>query len=249
MVWRSAICFLALGIVLTACNPSNGPKKINETRTIPPTQAVPPATTGTGAQPGTPAPSAMQGMPPGMGMQGMGPMAGMPSGPSSNYTWTAPEGWEIVPPTPMRKANFKIGSDTECYLTVLSGQAGGIQMNVERWRGQMGLGDATMKPEEVAALPKVPIAGKEGVLAEMTGTYVSMKGDSKPNYTLLGAIVEMGNEVAFVKMVGPEATVKANREKFLGFCASLQSAAPASTPAASPVPGPVTGETSAPAAK
>ena len=232
MVWRSAICFLALGILLTACNPSGGPKKITETRTIPPAAAVAPA---------TPAPSEMQGMSPGMGMQAMGGMGGMQAVPSTNYTWTAPEGWETVPATPMRKANFKIAADTECYLTVLTGQAGGVQMNVERWRAQMGLGDATMKPEEVAALPKVLMAGKEGVLAEITGTFVSMKGDSKPNHMLLGAIAEMGGESVFVKMVGPEATVKANRVKFLAFCAGLQGAV--SAPTSAPVTAPTTPST------
>ena len=223
MNWRSLGCMLMLSMMMVACKPSNEPRKITETRTVPPEAANMPSS--------PPSPGIPAGMPPGMGMPGMG---NQPATPTSTYHWAAPEGWEIIPSTPMRKANFKIGADTECYLAVFSGQAGGVQMNVERWRTQMGLGEAPMTPDEIAALPKVPMAGKEGVLAELTGTYVSMKGDSKPNQTLLGAIAEMGNEVVFVKMVGPEATVKTNRDKFLAFCASLQGMAPPPAPVSSP---------------
>ncbi|MBI3118709.1 MAG: hypothetical protein HYZ00_08495, partial [Candidatus Hydrogenedentes bacterium] len=155
------------------------------------------------------------------GFKGM-PAAGQPAA-QPQFTWTKPEPWTELPSTSLRLANFQAGSEgnVECYLSVLPGGAGGIEANLNRWRKQMGL--ALYTPEEVAALPKLPVLGHEAVVGDMTGTFTGMSGDqNNPNYRMLGAILEHGGAMVFVKMVGPAEAVAAERENFDAFVASLK---------------------------
>jgi hypothetical protein len=183
-----------LGCVgLVACGKQEARKEITETRTV--TTPPPPAT-------------------PTM----------RPEQPAKAFTWTAPEGWVKAPSTAMRLANFKVGppSEAECYVAVLKGAAGGVEMNINRWRGQMGLENEPLNAEAIAKLPKIEVAGREAPFVEIPGNYTSMSGKAEPGYLLLGTICDLGNETLFVKMVGPEATVQAQREHFIAFCKSLQ---------------------------
>jgi hypothetical protein len=107
-------------------------------------------------------------------------------------------------------------------VTVLKGAAGGVEMNINRWRGQMGLENEPLNAEAIAKLPKIDVAGREGPLVEIPGNYTSMSGKAEPEYLLLGTICDLGSETLFVKMVGPQATVQAQRESFIAFCKSLK---------------------------
>jgi len=147
---------------------------------------------------------------------------------AASYEWKAPEGWQDLPPTSTRLANFKIGDATECYLTVLPGGGGGVEANVNRWRKQMSLADYTT--EEFAALPKKPVLDKEAVYVEIDGTYVGMGGsDNKEGYGLRGLVFDDNGSAVFVKMVGPKAAVDAEREHFDAFCQSLKQGQGAAT--------------------
>ena len=125
----------------------------------------------------------------------------------------------------MRVANFKLAAnpEVECYLTVLQGAAGGIEANINRWRGQMS--QEALKPEDIAALPRIDVLGKQGAVVETLGSFSGMTGDPKPGYALLGMIVELPERSVFVKMTGPETAVKAEKDRFLAFCRSLKAAA------------------------
>ncbi|MBX7258470.1 MAG: hypothetical protein K1Y02_19055 [Candidatus Hydrogenedentes bacterium] len=200
-----AIGTLALvGVMVSSCSDSGSTQDITESRTVAPPSA-------SGMPSGQPA-----GMPAGM-QAGLG----APEGAATAYTWDVPEGWEKIPPTSTRIANFKIGADTECYLTVLPGMGGGPEANVNRWRKQMSQADYTA--EEFAALEKKTILEKEAIIASFDGTYVGMGGsENKSDYALLGAIFDDGGNAVFIKMVGPKATVDAEREHFNAFCQSLK---------------------------
>jgi len=141
-----------------------------------------------------------------------------------DYTWTVPEGWTQLSPTAMRIANFTVGQDkqTECYVTILKGAGGGTEMNINRWHGQMGMESEPLSAEAIEQLPKISMLGKQVPLAEVPGTYQGMTGEAKSGYMLLGAVSELGSESVFVKMTGPESTVRGEREKFIAFCGSLQ---------------------------
>jgi hypothetical protein len=203
---RLTVALVAL-LALAGCGGQDA-KEISETRTTAPPSAAAPA------------------MPPGHDMQ-MPPMGGeLPPGhPTvSPYKWQVPEGWTEAPATSMRIGNFKIvaSPEAECYLTVLKGAAGGVDANINRWRRQMG--QPELKPEEIAALPKVDVLGQPAPLAEITGSFTGMAGQQFPDYALTGVVVMLTDETLFVKMTGPAAVVAAEKDRFLSFCKSLTGA-------------------------
>ena len=69
------------------------------------------------------------------------------------FTWVLPEGWEEGKQSSMRLASYNVplsgGGVGDFSLVQLGGVAGGVMANINRWRGQIGLGDAT--PEEIAS--------------------------------------------------------------------------------------------------
>jgi hypothetical protein len=136
--------------------------------------------------------------------------------------WTAPASWTLDANRPMREVSYKLGPDkkTECYLTVLAGDGGGILANVNRWYGQMG--EPAITDSDMAALPKITLYGQPASLVEVSGTFTSMQGEKMSGYKMLGALAKRGNSMVFVKMVGPEADVTAEKANFTAFCESLQ---------------------------
>jgi len=139
-------------------------------------------------------------------------------------TWQAPEGWVRMPSTPIRIANFHVGdpANAECYISVLPGNAGGIEANIARWRMQMGQ-PARLAPDEIAALPSIAVLGRRAPLVEVTGHFADPDKSSASDM-LLGTVCELETQTVFAKMVGAEATVRAERDAFIAFCASIEMA-------------------------
>jgi hypothetical protein len=162
---------------------------------------------------------------PGGGMssatQGADVSASMAHG-ASGLVWQVPEGWREAPPRPVRIVTFHIGPDdrTECYVSSLAGDGGGVRANIDRWRGQMGAKPTTT--EEFAALESVRILGVDAPLVEVHGGYQGMNGEQIADATMLGAVAPLEGRMLFVKLVGPSAVVAAERDAFLAFCKSLQ---------------------------
>jgi hypothetical protein len=98
---------------------------------------------------------------------------------------------------------------------------GGLEANVERWRGQF-----QERPEPVLAKRQAP--GLEITTVEMDGTFVdSMRGGGpKPGTKLLGAVVKAvgGDSLIFFKAWGPRGTMESWKPSFEEFVASLQPA-------------------------
>ncbi|HOE65159.1 MAG TPA: hypothetical protein PLO62_01420 [Candidatus Hydrogenedentes bacterium] len=157
-------------------------------------------------------------------------MAGSPHARTVPFRWTKPASWADIPPTSMRLANFSIPDRprVECYISTLSGAAGGVAANVNRWRNQMGQPD--LASDEIAALPTVEVMGKPASMVETTGSYTGMKGATEPNYTLRGLVLELPGQVLFVKMIGPTEDVAALKEDFVALCASIASVPPEDAP-------------------
>ncbi len=130
---------------------------------------------------------------------------------AAGLKWTAPEGWREGPAKQMRLVTFVPAETTgvECYVTVLSGVAGGLEANVNRWRGQ--LGQTPLSAADLAALTVLPVLGRDARLVEIDGGASS----------LLGLVCELGPQTVFVKMTGPTEVLRAERERFLSFCKSL----------------------------
>jgi hypothetical protein len=132
------------------------------------------------------------------------------------FMWTAPEGWTKGPPKQMRVVTFnpKDAEGVECYVAVLSGSAGGLAANVNRWRGQLSL--PPLSADAVNALPTVPVFGRESHMVEIEA------GDS----AMYGVMCELPATSVFVKMIGPTAALRAERDRFIEFCKSLKMGSP-----------------------
>jgi hypothetical protein len=135
-------------------------------------------------------------------------------------TYQTPEGWTELPAGQMRLASFKVQADgkvADVSVIPLPGVAGGDLPNVNRWRGQVGLGDLT--EEELAkAATKLEIAGQPALLHEMAGTNPSA-GDAT---RILGAIQHRDGMAWFFKMTGDDQLVAKHRRAFLEFLKSVK---------------------------
>jgi len=155
-----------------------------------------------------------------------------PSHDESPLTWEAPQGWEELPPTAMRLANFSVGAGGECYLTVLGGSGGGVLDNVNRWRDQMGLG--SIGSVEVEALPKIDLLRNEAYLLALEGTFRGMGAEAREGWALRGAILGSERFTIFVKFTGPRELVSLEAESFDTFCASISLSQAETPPPAQP---------------
>ncbi len=140
----------------------------------------------------------------------------------SGLDWQAPEGWRQAPDRPVRLVTYESGPNhnVETYVTVLSGTAGGVEMNVNRWRQEMG--QPALGATEIAALPEVNVLGGAGKLVEVEGDYAGKTGVNMERAKMLGVIAPLDGQVVFVRMTGPLDAVREERGSFIAFCESLR---------------------------
>lgn len=136
------------------------------------------------------------------------------------FAWQTPEGWVRGGERQMRAVTFAVGPDTECYVTVLGGDGGGVVANIDRWRRQMGADP--LSEAEYDALPRIPMLGAEALYVEIEGSFSGMGADDNPDAMMLGTVCPLGGRSVFVKMIGAREVVADQRDAFLAFCASLE---------------------------
>ncbi len=195
-----------LAITVAGCGPSGFRKEITETRTVAPEPAG-------ASHPHSDAP----------GLDAPAPDVPAPNG---AFDWQLPKTWQQAPPRPMRIATFTVAGNTDidCYLTSLSGKAGGVDANVNRWRDQLGL--PPLSAEELAQLPQIDMLGRKATMVEAAGQFKSMDGQTKAGWKLVGAVLDLDGQMLFAKMTGPEQAVGAEKENFVAFCQTLKAVAP-----------------------
>jgi peptidoglycan/xylan/chitin deacetylase (PgdA/CDA1 family) len=131
-------------------------------------------------------------------------------------TYQAPAGWVDlpVPPNSIRVAALGVNDgDRTAQVTVipLSGPAGGLAANVNRWRGEIGLANAA--DDQIAREAKtIDVAG-------IRSTYVDLTG---PRERTLGVIVPRGEQTWFIKFRGPAELVGKQQSAFEAFVRSLR---------------------------
>lgn len=144
----------------------------------------------------------------------------------SPFTWSTPPGWKEIPPSAapgaMRLIDLRFGpnDEGECYLSVMPGQAGGLDANVNRWRTQMG--QPVYTAEELAQLPKKIFLGRETVFVRFDGDFKGVGAEeAAKSYRLLGLVMPAPEMTLFVKLTGPKDLVAANEAAFDQFCQSV----------------------------
>ncbi len=145
--------------------------------------------------------------------------------PSRGFTWDAPKGWNEQPAKMMRIVTFVMDDDAAawCNASRLGGPAGGVEMNINRWRGEMGHRDA-LDAAGIAKLKAIEMLGGKGTLIDVEGDFSGTGGIPQSGARMLGVVCPRENDVVFVKMVGPVATVAKHYDAFVAFCRSLEEA-------------------------
>jgi len=145
----------------------------------------------------------------------------------AGITWTIPAHWKQGPSGPMRFATYIIkpaDSDqdsAECAVFFFSGgQGGSTQANLDRWIGQMEQPDGK-NSAEIAKINKMTSNNMLMTMIDLAGTYKVSGGpmmqvrEKKPDYHMLGAIIEGPEGSVFFKLVGPEKTVESAYKDFM----------------------------------
>lgn len=143
------------------------------------------------------------------------PVVAAEQGGATPPQWTAPSHWVSQPSTAFRIGSFSIpGSAGAGDLSIgfLSGPAGGVLANVNRWRGQLQLEPT----DEVGlkSLIRVLTIGEESVLL-VTLTSADLQT------RILAAIWEKPEGAWFFKLTGPVPTVVQEEPVFTQFLESV----------------------------
>ncbi|MGZ6141861.1 MAG: hypothetical protein ACXWLM_00925 [Myxococcales bacterium] len=138
-----------------------------------------------------------------------------PPAPATALRWTLPKGWKATMVGGMRYATLTppVAGRIDVSVVVLPGPAGGELANVNRWRGQLGLGAID---EPALASARQPIRTRAGPLSLYDFT---SEGEKKSRMVAGLALID-GNSW-FVKMVGDAGPVAAARADFIHILESL----------------------------
>ncbi len=143
-----------------------------------------------------------------------------PSGEASSLVWQAPGDWVEGKASSMRLASYAIpvesGEAGDVSIVKLSGAAGGLLANVNRWAGQIGL--ANLSPE-----------GLVEVLQDRTTKYdVDYKLvtliNKETQRAILAGIYDIGGDTVFAKLTISEDGLESSRLGFYSFCDSVGAA-------------------------
>jgi hypothetical protein len=142
--------------------------------------------------------------------------------------WTVPSTWKSEAQRPMRLATYTIPPATgdsdpgECGVYYFGqGQGGSVQANMDRWIGQFQSKEAAKRDQRTIHGLKVTTVDVSGAYSGMAGPMAKTAAAPKPNYRLLGAIVEGPQGSVFFKFTGPAKTVAQNQAAFDKLLATL----------------------------
>ncbi len=142
--------------------------------------------------------------------------------------WSVPQSWVEVPPANnMRQAQYRVpgsGGDGECVVFYFGpGQGGDPEANARRWAGQFAQpgGSSSL---DVMRVSRLESAAVETHIVEVTGSYDGgMSGDGPfDGYMLLGGIAQGPDAPWFFKLIGPESTIREQRDTFIGMMESIR---------------------------
>lgn len=171
-------------------------------------------------------------------------MDGMPSTPltgtskeqgalSAQMTGTPPANWEQQPLTMMRQASYVVkgehGTSADISLVTLTGAAGGVLDNVNRWLSQ--LGQPAITAEQLKGLA-IPIPSPLGAISIVDLAGLPQGSDASKDGRIIAGIVSGDNGTYFFKMRGNADLVKSEKETFIQWIGTVP--LPVSLPASMP---------------
>ncbi len=131
--------------------------------------------------------------------------------------WQVPADWVRETPGQFQTALYRLGPAAVVSVSMLSGDAGGMAANVNRWRKQLGLEPA----EEI---------GGEAIALEDGGSparWFELRGEREG---ILAAIIPLEGETWFFKLNAPTLELETKRSGFMTFLKSIQIGSNAAQP-------------------
>lgn len=159
----------------------------------------------------------------GMDMNSMGQMMEKIGPSSSILAWTLPATWKEVQASHMRMASFQLASDPkafDCSIISLGGPAGGLEANLERWAGQLGI---SFSPELLGRLTgsASSVKTKDGMDIKVYD-FSLLQPDAQPtDKSMLTSMILVDKATVFVKLTGSVDTVKKNKDAFIQLLSSI----------------------------
>jgi hypothetical protein len=149
-------------------------------------------------------------------MSGAGQGAPAMASSGTKPTWQVPAGWQEVPGGQFLVAKFSVSGpdNSQAAVNVSSspGEGGGLAGNINRWRGQLGLG-ALAQADIDKLVTTVDCAGGKAMFVDMAGT----DAKSGQSARLVGAMVPRSGQTWFYKLMGNSQAVEQQKDAFAKF--------------------------------
>ena len=135
--------------------------------------------------------------------------------------WEVPSGWKEVPGGQFLVAKFALtgAADAQASVNVSMspGDGGGLLANVNRWRGQLGLGPRPKRtwPRKLQSLD---LPGGKATLADITGQDARTGQKAR----LLAVVVPRSGETWFYKLMGDAQVVEQEKDAFMKFVQTVK---------------------------
>lgn len=153
---------------------------------------------------------------------GNAPPAAAPIAPQAGPAlpdFQVPAGWRPAENDALSMTAFQAGEGDAAVrvtVSVLSLRGADLLENVNRWRGQIGLGKIT-ENELGQYVSTIKVENLDGVLVELDGP-----ADAEPRRATVAAIVPHGPHAWFFKLTGRRAEVRAEQDRFRAFVESAR---------------------------
>ncbi len=137
----------------------------------------------------------------------------------SPLKWTTPQGWTQLPGGGMRYASFQVDAaqpDLQLTIIPLGAESGSVEANVHRWENQLGLPPTPSEKMQQTAVPIVA-GGAKGIRMDLAAP-----PGKEPPRRMLAAMLFHGDRVWYFKLIGPDAAVAAQRQRFDELLHSLE---------------------------
>lgn len=135
--------------------------------------------------------------------------------------WKVPSEWQEQSPGQMLLAKWVVAGDSgasaEVTVSAFPGDVGGLLANVNRWRGQVGLGNISQSDLSSHVTP-VDVPGGKAMLVDVIGS----NPRNGQRARLIGAIVPREGRTWFFKLMGDEQVAEKQKSVFVKFVQTVQ---------------------------
>jgi len=155
----------------------------------------------------------------------MSAMGGIIEAPTQQniLNWVSPQAWKEEPGRHMRMVSFHLIADPQaidCYIIALAGPAGGLEANLERWLGQLGLPTSSAYVDQLIVSAQ-GLKTKDGLDVKVFDFSALQAQGNLTDKTMIASMIPVGQTTVFVKMTGSMSSVKQNKDNFLKLLGSI----------------------------